>query len=1300
MRHSRSMRAAKRGVAAIALGTLAVTTPGCAEKFDTARPTQGRGSLGREMYTVICDRVGAQALREDITGASYHDVCHADASGDFASRTVDLAKLPELDPSARDVKGEPVTLEQQERNRKHRIARIEALARRRDDLIAAFDLAFANEPIGTKDLASSDPKKSCEPSKTGDADLRTELADMLGRMSDLYNDETVPHFTRALSRVMAEVEKSPEAQAALARFDARQGYRPRETAMGIARPALSYPHMVDLANALLRLVSADTDPLGLAAKAGAPSSRTASERTPGKAHAALVGLLATMREELRTAQESPAPEALVASKDPRDDSLVRLSRPRKNLELAREVLLHQDEAFSNGSASRWVLRRDPRGVAKVVTLPDGRLPTPFLDLTGPTGKPDGLPDIDDLGRFITQGGDAPSPFASDRREPAYEYFNVSNTFLSSLVKNLVPMLEPDPKQEHETLMDLFGGLLVLAGARDDDANTEQWYGDVKIKYRGYRGDASPLLDLVHAASQLLATPHSDETLALLYELAKEKPQVLARLVGVGFKIKAIADAHPEATLPASSTLWDEMLDVLVAIAQKEKPGEPGKQKLVEDIIRAFGNDAVVDLKHSAIAFMTMRDELTYDRKNLNGPTFNLTTGKVETFRTPVDRSKPDTGDNRSAFQKFLQVLHDTNGMSVCTKEGAVAHVVWKGIPVDFPSFFTNTCVLLGASAPKNPSPMCGLLRFKNVAEELINAAVGKINLDIRDDCLRKLVDSPLTGIVGGADAFLEEISGIKGFNTKPSVPGIDRLIYFDLPFNSGPGDTSNPKTLNFLKDTFEEPATLLCPQVPFTDSDGAKLNLRRCAPGSKDSLHARDPNALFPLEQLGFLEAARPLAQAFYDNGANLLFVDLFDTLHRHWGSVAQSRDECDPDAPKTNARWCSRDGAVTYEPLIAEALDTDLFPAMHDAVKELETIKVAHCDARDARGSCTKTTEWDGVKVLAEAVMDLVDPAKNKGLKRRNGDASVVRNDGTKNAQVTPIYLLIDALKSFDDRLADHKKWKPTDDRLPAWRRARSQVTDQLFAVDGTGKSSQLTNPAVEKILPTVISTLRSQLAAHCPDPTNSCEWARTELTAKLTDIVRGPIFAGVMDVADAIRADEPARTELERFLVFLLQSGDAAPSTLTALADILQILDDDGNVTALLRAAADTAGPEELTDDGRVKSRGLLLAGIEVMSRVLGEARDGDGDRICSKEIDPNRTLAVVLRKLVTPPPDGKPAPIEVLIDVAADVNRLRPEETTKLRGEDYGSIAREVADFCSDPSSGLEQVYTVIKQATMGL
>jgi hypothetical protein len=100
------------------------------------------------------------------------------------------------------------------------------------------------------------------------------------------------------------------------------------------------------------------------------------------------------------------------------------------------------------------------------------------------------------------------------------------------------------------------------------------------------------------------------------------------------------------------------------------------------------------------------------------------------------------------------------------------------------------------------------------------------------------------------------------------------------------------------------------------------------------------------------------------------------------------------------------------------------------------------------------------------------------------------------------------------------------------------------------------------------------------------------------------------------------------------------------------------------------------------------------------LAEVHRPDGTRICAKEIDPNRTLAVVLRRLVTAPTDGSPPPIEVLIDVAADVNRLRPQDTSKLAPEDYASIAHEVSDFCSNQSRGLEQVYTVIKQATKDL
>jgi hypothetical protein len=1318
-------------VSLAALFTSVAAGAGCAADFDTSRVQPKRGTLGREMYTMVCDRVGAQALREDVAGASYHGVCHANADGEFADE-IDRAKLPELG-EAYDVDGKLVPIEQQVRNREHRIARIHALARRRDDLIQAFDAAFTNEPIGVRDLENPDEARSCDPpgggapGVSGEADLRPELAGMLGRLTDLYNDDTIPHLTRALSRVMDDVERAPDAQRALAQFDARRGYRPTDVAMGVARPVMSYPRLVPLANALLRLLSSDTDPLDLGPGApadGAPrkkaKDRTAADRVPGKAHAALGDMLSILKEELAAATPLAPLAPLATTRDARDPSLVRLSRPRGSLEMARAIFLAQDPAFAIGEP-RFVVARDARGLARVA-LAAGKVPAPFVDLTGGNGVPDGLADLDDLGRFVTVGEGAPSPFpvfaatvsgatpaaGPTKRDaqgrallggaPAYEYVDVSSTYLASLTRDLVPLLDADPKREHETVMDLLAGLTVVAGARQPGKDSLRAYAydgtRNEVAYRGIREDQSPLLDLVHAFGQVLADPQADDTLALLQRLATDRPQVLARLVGAGLRVKTIADGYPDATLPEGSTLWDEMLDVLVKIVQKPK--------LAEDVIRAFGDDRTLDLAKAGAAYMEMRDQLSYDRNSLNGPPFNVTRSQVETLVTPVDRSKADTGANRSVFQRFLQTLHDANGLSICTKPGAVAHIVWNGAALDFPSFAAQAaCFTLGASIPKNPMPVCGMFRIENIGHDLVDAVLGQVKLDIRDDCLKKLVDSPLTGIVGGADAFLEDVSGIKGFNTKPSVPGIARIVYFDLPHDGVAGDTQNTKTRNFLRDLFDPAQTLVCPAAPFTDTDGRVMNLRSCA-SFKDTFRGRDQDALFPLERLNFLEAAKPLAQAFHDSDANLLFVDLFDTLHLHWGTERQSADECSKSTSKTDARWCSQDGAVRYEPLIAEALKSDLFAAMHDAVKELAAITVAHCDARDASGACTKTTDYDGVKVLAEAVKALVDPARNKGLQQRSGDAGVVRNDGTKNTQVTPIYLLIDALKGFDAAFEAHKAASGGDDRRPAWRRARSQLVDQLFAVEGSGAATKWKNPALEKILPTLVSAVRSQVVAHCPDPAVGCAWARAEMPGAMRDVVTGPTFATVLDLLDVIRADEPARTELERLLAFLLQSAevDASKTTLAALVDMLQVFEDDANVSALLHAASSAAAPEVLGKDGRAASRGLIVAAVEILSRVLGEVRTRDGTRLCAREIDPNGTLAVVVRHLVTPGPDGAAPPIEVLIDVAADVNRVRPEETSKLAPADYAHIAHEVSDFCGNPSRGLEQVYTVIKQATKDL
>ena len=1250
----------------------------CAADFDTTRATPPRGSLGHELFGLVCDRVGARALREDVTGASFHAVCHADESGAWASK-VDASLLVPLDPAAADETGHPVPLATQQANRAHRIARIEALARRREDFARAIDgLVPATETIGIKDLGAADPRASCAPPAGPHAEttLQKELGATLGRLVDLYDDRTIPLFTEGLADVMAGVRASGDAQAALARFDARQGYRPADLATGMARPLLSYPHLVPLANALLGVVA-----------------------STGKASAETQQLLATLHEELRAAAADPLPPPLRATPDAADPARSVLSRPRGSLEIARQLLLAEDDAFALGTP-RFLVRRDLRGLPDVVR-PSGQLPAIFVDADA-----DGLPDTDTLGRLVTTtGAPPPSPLpmvgaapdaARDAagRLPFYRYIDTHRTFLSSLLRDLAPLLDPEPSHGREAVMGFVGGLPILAGSRDAGPSATHTYptGAV-LPYRAFHAEDAPLVDLVYAVGQLLAADTTDDTLAFFQQLASLHPAELARLVGVGLQMKAIADRHPEAKLPAASTLWDELLDTTVKIAQT-----PG---ILEDLILAFGKDETLAVRNAFHTYIAFKDELTYDKPNLNGDAFDLTTQSVSPIKTPVDRTAPDTGTNRSELQRFMQLLHDANGLGACTKDGAVAHVKWKGLNLDYPTDVTAqaACLLLTGNLPPSKLPVCGILRIENVAALLLDVALGRAKFDIRDPCLAALVASPLTGIVGGADAFLETVSGIKGFSTHPTVNGVSRLVYYDTPHDGLPGDSSNPQTMAFLRDIIDPIPSIVCPLTPYVDpSDGKTIPLRTCA-SFADTLRGRDSNALFPLEQLDFIKDVGPLAAAFADHGAPLLFVELFDTLHYHWGSAQQTAAECSPTGARaTNPRWCSQDGAVSYEALLGEVLETDLFQALHDTVPVLKAMRVPHCAAQEpATGACTRTETKDGVAVLADAIRTLVDPARNKGLRDRHGSQLGKRNDGTTNPQVTPIYLLVDALHGIDTAFAARSG---KEDLLRPWRSARSQLTDAFFAVKGAGAEAAFANAALPKMLPLLVATLREQLAARCPTARTGgpCVWAREELSQKIADMVSGPSFAATLDLLEAIRTDAPARAELQRLAQYLLTSPEALAdaATLTAAADMLQWLGDDANLVPLLHGGADAFARARATD-GKPTRRSLADAAIEVLARVLAESRDTDGTELCAREKDPNHAFAAVLAHLVSPGAQGERAPFEVLVDVVAAVNRAHPESSSKLDAADYASIAGEIREFCVDPARGLEQVYEVIREAT---
>jgi hypothetical protein len=127
----------------IGLAALSMLTPACAHELDTDRTPPARGSVGEEMYGVICDRVGAQALREDLSGESFRGICHKSggAKGQYEDK-VDTSKLPAISSDAVDESGKSVSLEKQRADRDRAVGRIEALGRRRADLIRALDATF------------------------------------------------------------------------------------------------------------------------------------------------------------------------------------------------------------------------------------------------------------------------------------------------------------------------------------------------------------------------------------------------------------------------------------------------------------------------------------------------------------------------------------------------------------------------------------------------------------------------------------------------------------------------------------------------------------------------------------------------------------------------------------------------------------------------------------------------------------------------------------------------------------------------------------------------------------------------------------------------------------------------------------------------------------------------------------------------------------------------------------------------------------------------------------------------------
>jgi hypothetical protein len=803
---------------------------------------------------------------------------------------------------------------------------------------------------------------------------------------------------------------------------------------------------------------------------------------------------------------------------------------------------------------------------------------------------------------------------------------------------------------------------------------------------------------VYALSVILSDRSTDATLALGRELFVQSPELMARVSGAMIAAFDIAQKHPEASIPRQATYWDEALATLGKIA-----AVPG---LLEDMLKALAtpDGASAELGTTFSRYADLRDEISYDRGDINGAAWNVTTNSSSEMKTPVDRTKPETGTNRSALYRFLQLISDTTGVTSCNKPDAVVHAELGGVSI--PSF--------GLTWRE-----CEVFKIENLSAFYLDSIANAAQYPEPSGRPKRGTIYMRPGILRAAStpSLIENSSGIQGMwpgsEITPTPKFLNRLVFFDLQ-----NDTQNPKSKLFIGDLQGDYiGTNVCPERVIDDPlptaadanpDGKIRGLRNCPDGQW--LQQRGANTLFTWENFGFYDTMRPLLTAFVKAGREDLFLELSNATYKHWPGKEASADECrlPGNVP------CPRTGMNSYEPLVVEAFLTDVFPAVVELAKTLDTLQIKRCDAVDpATKACTASTALSGIDVAAAAGRAMLDPsyASDQRLVDRKGQTSAKRNDGSTTPQVTPAYLLTNALGAIDVAFDTFEQQHPEDkgERRANWRRARSQLVDQFLGVTGARSSAVFANPTMPKMTPVLVDLLRSQLNARCPrsftPPFERCAWARDELTKKAEDALTGPLASTGLDVAAAIRSDKDGRHELEVLLQYLLDSAsknDALASMLASSSDLVQLLGDDANMVPLMHVMASAMDASIKDDRGRVTQKSLVDAQMALLARVSGKYFDKDQKEICKREIDPNQVLAVALGNLVTPIKGGSfkgQSPLEVVIDVIADVNRADPTQPYEgtLERSDYAAVSANVVDFLSNKERGLEQFYEVIRQGT---
>lgn len=1097
--------------------------------------------------------------------------------------------------------------------------------------------------------------------------LPAALDAYLRQLTPLEDDGTVTKLLKRSGDLLDGMARDADLTAGLAHLGRYAGITPPETAGAVLKSAVSAPGVDDVVQSTLPLFAAG-----------------------GAARAEFLALLAAGAFELRH---------LAVDADPR--------APDRTPRLLRDLLVSRSmELIDVRARPLYVALRDEKG-RPVPAMGQGQ-PVSYVPPLPEPGEAKGKYLRDASGRALAKDGGL-----------LYSYADLNGSFGLALLEDAHRLFDPQKHIPFGLLRGaarLAGSRVMLAKQRDGES----------LAYQGFGADDAVILDLAHAAAQALrfqsaSMKPGDEIVGLL----KSVQALMADPSNEGplsRALKGLLDAADEAKkhdydavkLPADSTLYDDLAPVLARIF-----AVPG---LVEDIVAAL--DPARHPEGKALGPITA--QLMTDRGYFfmrqptdadvgKGPLDPADNGVVGSFGHPVDRSQPDSDatldwkgqktadprNNRSVFQRLLQVLSDSNGQKLC-----------NGTYADGGRVFLDNCdmfqidnlaqffLLAVASPALRSDPATFARQAASFVEAIKNGRDCRGTAkdpDAANKCvfLKKLVRDDARG-----DEVLAGLMGIVGFGRYPEPAAAGRALFVDLQSITQP---YSPKDLllNHVNMIGMDGSYV----VDAADPDPRKIG----DPADRNNKHLfidERNGVLFALEKVSapvkmldgstqnvnFYQAMRPLVDAFAKHAecfpasdpmcakgqnATQILADAMTVLHRHWPTARSQlfgRSFADSYGPLVRP-----DGARSYEPLAAKIMAGDLLPATAD----LSPILL----------SLSTDTGQKSLPIIARLLRFLFDPSQTPDLKDRKGNpARSVRND-RRDAYDDPTltqvlgrsgkggptiyYLFADAL-SAKRAVLDRPENQADKDQ---WNQAVSDLIDAFLKVDVGDKMGQpqyrFDNPRIRPVTVLLLDFLLGRVTAHRSDLSG---WTN-KLIADLAGVdkkegLSGPLFAALVDLSVKLDAQDDARRKTAVLLQQLLDENNQAGLRGMAVAtvDATQLLLDDMDLVPVGRGLAAALDVD----------KGPVDPGLTLLRR--------------SRELASDKTLLLhVLANLYTQHDVAGAYPVYPMFRIAdaiAEVDRATPGQPGPYTPDDYRALLGETAHFLKDQDRGLTRFIDIVQ------